>query len=325
MSTTGASNVQEEARRTNAKTRGPPRIEVVIVTWNSSSDIGACLEHVFRNTTDVSFHVTVIDNASADETRELLLPWRSKVEVLAMPQNLGWIGAVNLCLTTIEAEFLFFLNPDARVQAGWIRPLVDVLLERPRVAFATPKFIFPDGRIQSAGFCLNRLLRPAPRGFGEIDNGQYDESQVVPFCNGMFLVRRNIVGEIGILDRGFGLGYFEDLDYVLRARYRGFQVYYVHRSRISHAEGTSFTRLGTVRQQILTQNWLRFMFIHWPWSWILVRTPIEATLPIRLLLRGSDPMPVLRGWRAWVTGIRSTLARRREISNLRAISKVQSV
>jgi GT2 family glycosyltransferase len=128
----------------------------------------------------------------------------------------------------------------------------------------------------------------------------------------MCLVRRRVVEEVGLLDEGFGLGYFEEADYQLRARRLGFGVVYVPESVVVHATSVAFNQApGGLKDELLVANWLRLIALHWPAPWLLVRAPLELARPFRQLLSGSDPRPTFRAWRRWVASLPGIRRRRK--------------
>ncbi len=291
-------------------------VEIVVVSWNSEDDLAECLDHLSRNTDYANHRVTVIDNDSQDGSRALLRR-RSGIQLVELGHNSGWVGAVNAAMQTIAADYYFFLNPDARVQAGWLSPLVEALEDRPEIGFATPTFVSPSGSVYSQGFHVGRTFRIEAYGTGTaVVPGE--APRLVPLCAGMFLVRREVIERVGLLDVGFGLGYFEDADYVLRAHYLGFRTVLVPRSHVVHLVGRSFARLGEEKTRLLAHNWLRLVTLHWPARWLMLRLALEATLPLRVLARGRNPRPFIRALRAWLFQVPALLARRRELAPLRA-------
>lgn len=93
------------------------------------------------------------------------------------PRNIGFAAACNLAVAGIDADFVLLLNNDA-----WLAPSSGDRLRgalpglAPEIAGACLKLLSPDARtIQSAGGLLfTRDGIGFPRGFGEIDRGQYD-------------------------------------------------------------------------------------------------------------------------------------------------------
>lgn len=274
-----------------------------------------CLSHLAAHTSGLEWELVLVDNASSDGTRQWLETHApAGATTWLLDENLGWVASLNLVLERVRADYYFFLNPDAFVEPNWLAPLVAALQAEPGVGFATPKFRYPDGRIHYAGAYIGSSLSVRVTGHDEADDGRFDTAGPVPFGHGMSLVRREVVDAVGPLDTGFGLGYFEEVDYQLRARRHGFSVVYVPTSVIVHATSKAFDlHPGGYKEELLTRNWLRVMALHWPLSWLALRVPVELLRPVRALLAGADTRPGLRGLWGFARGLGAVAARRQSL------------
>lgn len=288
-----------------------PLVHVVLVTWNCREDVEACLSSLQRNTNYPSWRLVVIDNASSDGTREWLRDNAGDAELVLLEENRGWVRSLNLAVSRHPSDYYFFLNPDTVVGPNWLGPLVATMEADREAGFAAPRFLYQDGTIHYAGAFIGRSLSIAVRGHGEADRGQYARGGRVAFAHGQCLARGCVLREIGPYDEGFGLGYFEEADLQLRALRHGYGALYVPESVIVHATAKAFDRHpGGLKEQLLTQNWLRLITMHWPVAWLLLRIPTEMARPLRILARGHDPRPTLRAWRGWLRDLPAALARR---------------
>lgn len=137
-----------------------PRISVIIVNYNGAHLLPDCLTALARQRSEgVEFETIVVDNASADGSRELLardFPW---VRVIASPVNLGFAGGNNLALDQLTTQYAVLLNNDATPEPGWLRNLIQVLDEPGNhdVGIVTGKILF------MPKFARIRLQTPAFR------------------------------------------------------------------------------------------------------------------------------------------------------------------
>lgn len=291
-----------------------PSVVVVVVCWNCRSDIERCLQSLEANTVYPRWRIIVIDNASTDGTREWLSAAApNRFELVLADDNLGWVGALNLALARYDTgtDYFFFLNPDAFVEPGWLAPLVTALEQNPRAGFASPKFRYLDGSIHYAGAYLAPTGGVRVYGHGEPDGPRYESVREVPFAHGQCLVRAAMARTVGAFDEGFGLGYFEEVDYQLRARRRGWQALFVPASVIVHATAQAFNlHPGGFKEELMVRNWLRVMTLHWPLSLLTWRLPLELLRPLRVMRSGGDLAPTLRAWRGWLSMVPGIVARR---------------
>src|ERR1700689_2092614 len=90
-----------------------PRVAGVIVTHNSASEIGGCLD-ALKGLSEVE--VLVVDNASADSTcNEVALRGARQI---ANSKKAGFAAAVNRGVRATTAPLVLLLNPDARLVSG---------------------------------------------------------------------------------------------------------------------------------------------------------------------------------------------------------------
>src|SRR5580700_4530392 len=89
------------------------RVAIVIVTYNSAAEIGGCLD-ALKGLPEVE--VLVVDNASADATREAVAT--RGVRLIANPANAGFAAAVNQGVRATTAPLVLLLNPDAHLVKG---------------------------------------------------------------------------------------------------------------------------------------------------------------------------------------------------------------
>jgi len=132
---------------------------VIIVNYNGAHLLPACLDALAEQADDVTtFDTVVVDNASVDNSRELLAhdyPW---VRVIASPTNLGFAGGNNLALRQVSTPFAVLLNNDAVPQSGWLRNLLDTFRQpgSHNIGIATGKVVFAPkfvhATLQTRGF-----------------------------------------------------------------------------------------------------------------------------------------------------------------------------
>ena len=83
-------------------------VNILILNWNGSKVLKPCLDSIM-NIEYNNFSTTVIDNASTDDSCEMLKSYYPKVELLKLGKNFGYSKAYNKCFKIIEntnPEFL---------------------------------------------------------------------------------------------------------------------------------------------------------------------------------------------------------------------------
>ncbi len=100
------------------ETVGPgPRVQIVIVNWNSGDWLRRCLASIAAHGGAVVDRVVVVDNGSVDGSADTDVPGLVP-DIMRTGDNLGFGRACNRGAAGAQAEYLLFLNPDAALEAG---------------------------------------------------------------------------------------------------------------------------------------------------------------------------------------------------------------
>ena len=99
-------------------------LSIIIVTYNSSAYIQACLRSILEQMREIDHEVIIVDNASSDETIRMIEQEFPRVTLIPNPLNLGFARANNLGLQKARGEFVLLINPDTRWKRGDIRKAI---------------------------------------------------------------------------------------------------------------------------------------------------------------------------------------------------------
>jgi N-acetylglucosaminyl-diphospho-decaprenol L-rhamnosyltransferase len=230
------------------------RVAIVVVTWNSSAEIGGCLA-ALKGLSDVE--VLVVDNASGDHTREEVA--EHGVRLIANPTNAGFAAAVNQAVRATTAPSILLLNPDAHLVKGL--DALATLLETPGTGAVGGMLIGDDGlpqtgfmarNLPTAGTLICEVLginRLWPR---NRLNWHYRCLAIDPMTTalvdqpaGAFLMFSRTAWEtVGGFDERFWPVWFEDVDFCARIKAAGFSTYYHPEGVARHAGGHSICQVS---------------------------------------------------------------------------------
>jgi GT2 family glycosyltransferase len=233
------------------------RISVIVVSWNVSKLLDVCLETLQRDLVGIESEVFVIDNASADDSVEMVRckhPW---VQLIANDANLGFAAANNQAIKLAKGEYIFLLNPDTEVQAGAVPHLIEFLERHPKAGIVAPQLINSDGSIQRS--CrkfptfiamlyellgLSKMFPTHPIfGSYKMLDFNHDELREVDQPEGAcLLLRRQVIEEVGVLDEGFFM-LFEEVDWCYRIKQAGWQIWFDPAARVIHHYGQSIKQV----------------------------------------------------------------------------------
>lgn len=238
---------------------GRIRVSVVVVNWNAGDALQDCLASVAADGL-AGCEVILVDNASSDGSLAAARARWPQVRIVETGANLGFAGGANRGAAVAHGDVVVFLNPDARVEPGALRTLIDTMLPRPTVGIAGGGLRAPDGRWQPAAarFAPVRhlLLDTTP---GRLLDRRRTLPYEVDWVYGTFMaVRRDLFRQLGGFDAAYFL-YGEDMDLCHRAARVGARTLLVPAARAVHGANVSATqRFGLGREAAVVQGELRF-------------------------------------------------------------------
>lgn len=193
-------------------------------------------------------------------------PSSKKILIIKNERNEGFAEGSNLGLRvalTGEPDYVLLLNNDTLVDKRFLSELVEVAENNQKVGFVGPKVYYSsyNGRTDVINFAGGKLdvLRGRPRHIGsdEIDVGQYDEITTVDYVEGScMLVRKDVIEEVGMLNPLY-VSYWEDVDWCMRAKKRGYKSFFAANAKIWHKISSS--EVGKAKQYYVARN--RFWFL----------------------------------------------------------------
>lgn len=219
------------------------RASIVIVTYNGLRELTApCLESIFKNTPGSDYEVIVVDNASTDGTRDYLKKLSEeepRLTIVLNNLNRGFAGGNNDGIRISRRENIVLLNNDTLVTKGWLSGLLNMLDSDPSIGLAGPvsNSVGNEQQIFIEASEPEDIIKEASRWCDMASGDTFETEMLGFFCVAM---RRSVVEKVGVLDEGFGLGYFEDDDYCMRVKRAGYALVCVEGVFVYHRGGGFF-------------------------------------------------------------------------------------
>lgn len=233
-------------------------VSIVIPAYNQSHYTFNCLRSVLTHTR-APYEVTVIDNASTDETAPMLAAMEN-IRVIHNQENQGFVAACNEGAQASSGAFILLLNNDTETTDGWMEALLDPLKDE-TVGVVGAKLLYPSGRLQEAGNIIWRDGTGWNYGRGDDpDLPEYSYLKEVDYCSGAcLLIRKTLWEQLGGFDQRFAPAYYEDTDLCFSVRQRGYKVMYQPEAQVIHYEGVSAgTDLNSGYKQYQQVNLAKF-------------------------------------------------------------------
>jgi hypothetical protein len=262
-------------------------ISVVIVAWNAKHYLELCLDSLAKVPPRRSMEVLVVDNASADDTIEMIeakFPW---VKLIKSPENLGFSKGNNVAIRQAQGRYIALVNPDVIVFPGCLDALADFLDQNPKVGNVGPRVLNPDMSLQSScrrfptlwnNFCSASGLSPKFKN-SRFFAGEHmfyfphDQTLAVDVIVGCFsFIRREAFDSVGLLDEDLFM-YGDDVDWCRRARNAGWGVVFYPGAQAIHDRGKTTApypvRFAVAQQRSVLHYWSKH---HGFWGVIGIRS-----------------------------------------------------
>jgi len=221
------------------------KVTAIVLAWNHVEDTVECLESLTCSTYS-PLQFLLVDNASTDNTVEVVSQHFPMVEILQSDENLGVSGGYNLGMKrAIEegADYLLIANNDILVDPRMVQSLVDTLEAHPTAGMIMPKIYHYYGD-RTRLWCTGARWRTFPpmvkmTGYNQPDAPQYSyerEIQFAPSC--VLMLRRSAVEQVGFFDTGYFF-YQDDWDYCVRYRKAGFSIWFSPEAKMWHKVSVS--------------------------------------------------------------------------------------
>ncbi len=215
---------------------------IIIVNYNTRDLLRSCLKSIRMDIHPLSLEIIVVDNHSSDGSTDMLRQEFPAVAVIENTDNLGFSKACNQGIRASRGRYIILLNSDTELLPDTLESLGRLLVQELPNSIAGIvgcRLMNPDGSLQystgnfpSLWSTIRDMFRP--RHLRKYDLTGYDHAHDVDWVTGAFLlIRRSVVEDIGLLDERFFM-YYEEVDWCLRARKRGWSVLYDPTTSIIH-------------------------------------------------------------------------------------------
>ncbi len=227
-------------------------ISFVIVNWNNAHLLQACLKSIYDTVSHHSFSITVVDNASSDNSIAMVRSSFPDVQIISNDRNLGFARAVNKGIAASKSRYITLLNTDAMLTDGAMDRLILFMDEHTDTAICGGQLIYEDGRKQHSFDNFPTLLteltnksllrRLFPKKYPAKYKDYKNPLEVDSIIGACFVIRRSCVDQLGMLDEQFYF-FLEETDLCFRMKKAGYKIMHVPDAKIVHLQGKSAAKV----------------------------------------------------------------------------------
>ncbi len=211
-------------------------LSILIVNYNGANLLSPCVDSIFNTVKNTRFEVIIVDNASTDDSREILQTISHPLIVILSDINVGFAAGNNIAAKHARGAFYFALNNDTIVLPGAIDQLVATMKQAPEIGILGPQLLNIDRTIQGQGSILGHFQYRTP------------SSRTVSFLSGAaMMIPAALYNQIGGFDENYFF-YNEDIDLCKTVLNMGYKLVYDPAASIIHIGGqaTSTRRRGSI-------------------------------------------------------------------------------
>ena len=235
------------------------QLSVIILNYNVRYFLEQCVLSVQKALEGIDSEIIVIDNASSDDSCEMMKTKFPHIKLIENKDNLGFPKGNNIGVAQAKGEYICILNPDTVVAEDTFTKILNSQLGTHNSQLG----IIGCKLIDGAGNFLPESKRGVPTpwvaftkifGLYKISNyfGKYyaqhlseSESGKVDILVGAFMVmKRDLYLEVGGFDENCFM-YSDDIDLSYLVLKTGKSNYYFHETSVIHYKGESTVRDGT--------------------------------------------------------------------------------
>lgn len=263
------------AIKLEAPNRPLPSLTIVIPNKNSLELIMKCCAFLYE--LDFSIQVVIVDNQSSkSEVWEYYEKLASDFDVVVVPYNLpfNYSSMINRGVQIARYEFVLLLNNDVCISSVNSLKLALAYAETKGVGVVGSLLRYPDGSVQHAGIILRRLSTDDYDTKHVLRNSRHREDGHIGSLSaprnwqcvtGAFqIVRKTVFDEVGGYDEISLPIEFNDIDFCLKVRSRGYRVVCLPLGGIVHDESRTRSTMDKNLAQRSSKESYELMRSRWP-------------------------------------------------------------
>lgn len=240
--------------RVRYKIIGSPKISIIIPTTDKVNTLKTCIDSILKKTNYENYEIVIIDNQSKEEKTFIYydkIKNNSEITILEYNKPFNFSAINNFAVSQVDTDYILLLNNDTEViSEGWLEAMFEHA-QRKEVGAVGVKLLYPNNTIQHAGVILGITGTPRQKGVAghshrNLSTAAYgyflrphlieNLSAVTAAC---VMLRKEVYEEVNGFDENLTVA-FNDVDFCLKIREKGYLIVYTPYAELYHHE--SLTR-----------------------------------------------------------------------------------
>lgn len=250
-----------------------PKVSIIIPNKDHLEDLQKCISSILRKSTYKSYDITVVENGSTNREvlnyyNELENHYPNIIKVLKWDKPFNFSALNNAAVKNTKGEYLVFLNNDTEViTENWIEEML-MLCQRKDVGIVGAKLYYPDNTIQHGGIILGikGVSGHSHRHFPRISMGYMKRLSMIQnpsaVTGACLMTKRSVFEEVNGFDENLAVA-FNDVDFCLKVRQKGYLVLWTPYAELYHDELKTRGSEDTVQKQARFSQEVKYMRSKW--------------------------------------------------------------
>lgn len=255
--------------RVSYQVQGTPLVSIIIPNKDQADTLDQCLQSIQRSTYK-NYEIIIVENNSTEEETFSYYDriQSNQIKVIYWPDEFNYSAINNFGVRHAKGDYLLLLNNDVEViTESWLEEMI-ANCQRGDVGVVGAKLYYPDDTVQHAGIVIGiggvagSVFVGMPRAYsGYLHKAsiQQDMSAVTAAC---MMVKRSVYEELGGLEEELKVA-FNDVDFCLRVRDKGYLVVYNPNVELYHYESKSRGAEDSKQKVRRFQDEIEYMRSHW--------------------------------------------------------------
>ncbi len=305
-------------------------ISVIIPNLNGQHHLKTCFDSLRAQTLN-DFITVLIDNNSTDDSVKFTEENYPEISIIRNNENNGFAKAVNqgikYSLEEIKPDYIILLNNDTECDKDFLKEMISGFKSEDTGSVACKMLNFTDRKlIDDTGDFIKMKGSPYARGFGETDNGQYDEPEFIfGACAGASAYRSEVFSAAGFFDEDF-FAYYEDVDFSFRLQLAGYKCFYNPKAVVYHKRGATTKSREGFQVMLCEKNLIALRLKNYPMSMLLTGLPFFCIVRLKryLLFLINESFSVfisaVKGYIKGISEIPASIRKRKSVQKTRVVS-----
>ncbi|MCJ7446017.1 MAG: glycosyltransferase, partial [Methanotrichaceae archaeon] len=248
-----------------------PKVSIIIPTKDKVDVLKTCIDSIINKTLYDNYEIFIVDNGSKEDrtlTYYDKLRENPKINILYFNKPFNFSAINNYAVSKVNSEYILLLNSDIEViTPEWVNSMLE-LAQRSDVGAVGARLLYPNNTIQHAGVILvGGVAGHAHKHLPASEWGYFGRAQLIQNFSAVtaacLLTKKSIYNKVGGLnERNLAIA-FNDVDYCLKLRQKGYLVIYTPYATLYHHESLFRGHEDTPEKQIRFAKEIKYMRDKW--------------------------------------------------------------